>query len=362
MSTTKMFVPDKIRVGYQKRGGTYTGKLAYVIYFDNKGKLRKESSWESWRDEKIDPADFTNEPTSGFVLNKGVGGTRESYGWDARNEYIRVYDPRDFEFEISVANLLFILQETSSIKGKGLEGEFVYAWDGTELVLLPVGCAEYEACTEHTKRQDKKVVAKDVKPGFSYLMKNGTNVMYLGRFPYNATSYFDKTGFEPCGLKHVFLDLDNPKPEYSTPYITDSGFTKLAESVSPGALPTYPDELERFQKSRYNGLVTSISIKDAEHPKTTSYRDTTCLLETGDDEYMIVNIISDRSNYYWGNQKPSGYEIRKSKPFKPELKDSALKVPVVGGDYEKITAAQFEKLVFKSLFVVNSKGTEIKVI
>jgi hypothetical protein len=51
---------------------------------------------------------------------------------------VRVYDPRNFEFEISVANLLYILEETSSLKGKGLEGEFVYAWEGKELVLLPV--------------------------------------------------------------------------------------------------------------------------------------------------------------------------------------------------------------------------------
>jgi hypothetical protein len=41
-------------------------------------------------------------------------------GWNARNEYIRVYDPRDFEFEISVSNLLFILRECNCNKGKGL--------------------------------------------------------------------------------------------------------------------------------------------------------------------------------------------------------------------------------------------------
>jgi hypothetical protein len=71
MSQSKMFIPTKIKVGYQERSGTYTGKLAYVIYFDNKGKLRKEASWEGWRDKKIDPIEFTNVPTSEFVLNKG---------------------------------------------------------------------------------------------------------------------------------------------------------------------------------------------------------------------------------------------------------------------------------------------------
>lgn len=64
-------------------------------------------------------------------------------GGNARNEYIRVFDPRGFEFEISVANLLFILQECTSTRGKGLEGEFVYCWSGTEMTLLPVDSAEY---------------------------------------------------------------------------------------------------------------------------------------------------------------------------------------------------------------------------
>lgn len=139
MSYDNMYIPKKIKIGYQNRSDTYTGKLAYVIYFDDKGKLRKEQSWENWRDESIDPQEVSNDPVEGFVLNKEVGGVRSSnwfrdrYGSWNRIEKIRVYDPRDFEFEISIPNLLFILQETSSIKGKGLEGEFVYAWVGTEL-------------------------------------------------------------------------------------------------------------------------------------------------------------------------------------------------------------------------------------
>lgn len=44
------FIPKRINVGYQERQGTYTGKLAYIIYFDEKGKLRKETSWNGWRD------------------------------------------------------------------------------------------------------------------------------------------------------------------------------------------------------------------------------------------------------------------------------------------------------------------------
>ena len=67
---SSIFVPKTINVGYQNRSGTYTGKLAYVIYYDEKGKLRKEASWNSWRDYKIPNDEFDNIPTEGFVLNK----------------------------------------------------------------------------------------------------------------------------------------------------------------------------------------------------------------------------------------------------------------------------------------------------
>ena len=114
MSNDQMKIPSKLKVGYQKRQDTYTGKLAYVIYFDEKGKLRKETSWAGWRDKHIAADEYSNEPTSGFVLNKKVGDYKSD--WNHRMAHIRVYDPRGFEFEISVENLLYILQECTSTK------------------------------------------------------------------------------------------------------------------------------------------------------------------------------------------------------------------------------------------------------
>ena len=36
-----MNIPKTIKVGYQKRSDTYTGRLAYVIWIDAKGKIRQ---------------------------------------------------------------------------------------------------------------------------------------------------------------------------------------------------------------------------------------------------------------------------------------------------------------------------------
>lgn len=39
---SSIFVPKTINVGYQNRSGTYTGKLAYVIYYDEKVSYEKK--------------------------------------------------------------------------------------------------------------------------------------------------------------------------------------------------------------------------------------------------------------------------------------------------------------------------------
>lgn len=182
MGVQQLFIPDKIRVGAQARDDTYTKRLAYVIYYDKAGVLRKEKSWDTWRDKDIDPADYDNVPTEGFVLNRPGGGGRHS--WNHRNEFVRVYDPRSFEFEISIPNLLFILRECDCSRGKGLEGKFVYAWDKTELVLLPVGCEEYKASKGFTELQGKKVKAKDLVPGAVYMTKGQKTLTFIGRLDY----------------------------------------------------------------------------------------------------------------------------------------------------------------------------------
>lgn len=182
---TNIFIPKKIKVGFQNRDDTYTKKLAYVIYYDQSNKLRKEASWNSWRDDKIDPEDYDNEPTTGFVLNKKVGGVEESW-YDVRKTYVRVYDPRGFEFEITIPNLLYILENCSSIKGKGLEGSFVYGWDGKELVLIPTDAPEYKEMQKMatTLFDGESIKAKDLVVGYTYGTADGSAYVYMGKSDY----------------------------------------------------------------------------------------------------------------------------------------------------------------------------------
>lgn len=191
---SSIFIPKRINVGYQNRSDTYTGKLAYIIYYDEKDKLRKETSWNNWRDHKIQNEEFDNTPTEGFVLNKHAGGVQNSWGWDARKSYCRVYDPRGFEFEITIENLLYILENANCIKGKGLEGDFVYGWDGKDLVLMPIESPDYKQISEFSDviNGNNTIKTKDLIVGATYLTKDNKKWIYMGRFD----SYSSGTGYE----------------------------------------------------------------------------------------------------------------------------------------------------------------------
>lgn len=250
-----IFIPNKCKVGFNKRSDTYTGKLGYVIYHDGK-KWRKEDSWNNWiekyvspeeyetlklqaygRDVKklleegkrnggkvrywkasetgaskwvdavvhnledaytvigptseyyfymhkqstdpaIAPIEFDNTPIEGFVLNRKAGGTK--YGWNARQTYCRIYDPRGFEFEVNIQNLLYILENANSIKGKGLEGKFVYGWDGKDLVLVPEDSPEFQEMKEFSIMQNQNVKKSELVPGRIYIDSYTRRCTYLG--------------------------------------------------------------------------------------------------------------------------------------------------------------------------------------
>ena len=223
-----IFLPDKINVGFQNRADTYTGKLAYVIYYDSKGVLRKQASWNSWRDSKIPSEEFKNSPTHGFVLNKKAGGY--STGWNYRQSCIRIYDPRGFEFEISVENLLYILENTNSLKGKGLEGEFVYGWDGTNLLLIPCGSPDYVSLVSYNDilKKNKKIKGKDLVVGGTYLTKANDEVIYMGVYDYYEYSTVSDA-------KHYFFYNSNKDcfENYKTlSFIIDTAFDQCISSYA----------------------------------------------------------------------------------------------------------------------------------
>lgn len=396
----KLYIPKKINVGFQEREGTYTGLLAYVIYWDDKGVLRKEKSWESWRHKQsytrgwganattetretdVTPKAFDNVPTEGFVLNKRAGGY--STGWNHRQTYCRVYDPRGFEFEISVENLLFILQECTSTKGKGLEGEFVYSWQGTELVLLPVSSQDYQESIKYTGLQAKKVTKKDMVPGCSYTTKQGDELIYLGRFDYYEMGYvyletkeeaIKREGYRwaspkyyyglTCEKRHVFLKEDgtwedNYKP---CPYHTEKGFTKLATRNTEEPVDNYSDLLEEFHNSMWGSPVkefayedTSVDLNDLDD-NSWRKRVRGNFAQIGGDSVTTVNILENRD---YRDDKFLGWDVNRNYTYK--LKNGVLIRDYTDGNTrEKVSADKVLEIEFKQVFAVLEGGNKIEI-
>lgn len=247
----QIYIPKKLKVGYQKRNDTYSKKLAYVIYYDDKNKLRKETSWNGWCDKKMGSDEFDNSPTEGFVLNRNVGGVRNSYGsWssDIRIEKVRVYDPRGFEFEIDVPNVLAILQECTSTKGKGLEGTYVYGWNGASLVLIPTASEDYKNAVAYTEIQGHSISSKELVVGGSYKTKKLKDIIYLGRFEWFEEKYNRKKRCNEwtCTKKHIFADL-NPEHWWDNEEDEDENLT-VEDFDTPKEYEQHLKYLEQHKK------------------------------------------------------------------------------------------------------------------
>lgn len=262
----KLYIPKTITVGFQKRGDTFTGKLAYVIYTDHTGKLRKEASWNSWRDHKIETITVDNTPQQGFTFNKGV--KRDGY-WGSGRSVIRVWDPRDFEFEISVDNLIGILMH-ADVSKRDITEPCVFAWNGTELILLPTNSMEYQESIKHTEKQGKKFSAKDLTAGFTYSLKENreSRVVYLGRFPRytidNVTVDGDQSryNYHSRGRRqtlkgnkgHVFIDI-------ATKAILIKDPSKyIDEVVSEEVHPEFASFIDKYYSSAESQPVAGLII------------------------------------------------------------------------------------------------------
>jgi len=284
--TEKCVIPEEFTVGFQKRKDTYSEMLGFIVHKKTKSEdLSKRASWENWRDKTIEPIEHKNEPTTGFVINKDVGGVRRSYGWDARIEKVRVYDPRGFEIEITLPNLLYILSESVCNKGKGLEGEFVYGWSGRNLILIPAGSDLYKNSTDFTSiKKLSQIKAKNLKVGATYMTKNLHQVIYLGVFTfygisnsYRSISY--NQGFTSIEQKafeksHVFYIKEGNKWVFSQKINIDPvthykkskfGFMKdvknIMVEIDSTCVSNYAELVEEFLSSRYGSKIVSYELR-----------------------------------------------------------------------------------------------------
>lgn len=223
--------PPKIEVGYQQ----YNNPLpqAYVTFIDEKGKFRKEKSWNNWRSQTIPPNTFDNTPTSGFTVLGSAGNTRFS----ERQAYVTVRDPRGFIIELKLDVFLNILATDGCNKNQ-IDGDYVYAWHGAELHLISTKNPQYNDIIQESdslynpKKTPRKPPVKRPKLETGHIYQsddNQTLFIYMGKH-----TVYSELGVAQKAKKHVIvylsaIDTINPyvRPKHAARIDFNSAFTPV---------------------------------------------------------------------------------------------------------------------------------------
>ena len=94
----------------------------------------------------------------------------------------------------------------SDVSKREIEVPCVYAWNGTELVLLPTNSLEYIQATAYTEQQYKKLSKRDLKVGYIYRHKKTLeDYVYMGKL---VRYHYGTTSPGPQKPEHVFYALN----------------------------------------------------------------------------------------------------------------------------------------------------------
>lgn len=360
-----LYIPKKIKVGFNKRDDTFTGKLGFITYYDEKNVLRQEKSWSGWRNHNIKALEFDNIPHNNYVFNKGV---KRYADWGSGRSVIRVYDPRDFEFEITVDNLMGILMH-SDVSKRDIVEECVFAWAGKNLVLLPVSSEEYRQSVEFTEKQSKNLSTKDLHLGFTYAQKKHKKVLtYIGYFEWYDWKDYAKTIHVLKGKKHIFHDGE----EFVIP-----GINTLSSVVNETVADNYSQLTEDFFKTDHSKPFVKIDfIEKGSGNRVYKLNKNGQLVELLIDDYYCNNLeqlylikykvsFNDSISLEMIREERDRYSYYNTTKENTEENYVELKKYFLenGHDIKKLNKKLFKEaakvLGFKKLVLVNSDGIAV---
>lgn len=167
---------DKYYVGFQK--GRYDRAETFrMLGFatPNTGDYafkKRKATVDGWAEKDLTPMDLENKPTHGFKIVDTVSR------YSTSNKFFRVEDPRGFELEIDVNNLLDLIEHHTIVQGTIME-PLVWSRFGGNNYLISSNSEEYK----HYKNGPIRV---GLTAGDWFMNKAG-NVLYRfeGRLAYN---------------------------------------------------------------------------------------------------------------------------------------------------------------------------------
>ena len=229
-------IPKNIVVGYRS-----SDKMqGFVTYHQGKA-LAKSKGWESWRDAKIDPREFENKPTFGFVITGITSYYSTGIGLNSKQAYCKIYDPRGFETHVYLENIIELIRNTNCVKGY-IEEELLYCWENGDIRLLSTKSPSYISTKKMEEDRIKaRISGKTLVPGLRYEIKDNPNgAYYLGRFPWR--------------IREDWMGEVTKKASFYTFYSkTENKSLILSIDIKNVLYPSYPED--KFGDEKINELI-----------------------------------------------------------------------------------------------------------
>lgn len=186
---------------------------------DSAAKKRKQTvdNWASNASKSGQGQVYDNKPMTGFEIVSWAGR------YTTENKVARVYDPRGFELEIYIPNLLDLILNTTMVNGV-IKDELVWIRDGANNRLVPSASGEFkEANTKPVKPKKLRHKPGDIvdSQGSKYLYLGLLDIEYIipsGERVYDekATAEFGTTYFDR-GMFSTLKQTGRP-PQVHTKY------------------------------------------------------------------------------------------------------------------------------------------------
>ena len=173
---------------------------------------------------------FDNVPMVGFRISR----SQRRLGWNNRSEVIQIEDPRGFEVQITIANLIMLTDNNLLENGEILR-ECIWGRDGNNNVLLPVNSEPYKQALENLDRIASSVRPKSVEVGNEVLLKNGNIGRYMGTLWSVGWHSVDGERSRHSSRQTIsMLQVGEKKHHFIAQIEPGNGYTRFEGTTSPG--------------------------------------------------------------------------------------------------------------------------------
>lgn len=230
-----------------------------------------------------------NTPQKGFSINKN---TYSEADYKSYVDGVTVFDPRGFEFSISIGNFLHLAKNNVIDHGE-IIAECILSWSvrGT-LVLLTTNSIGYKEAVEYTKKQHVKFDPDNLKEGQTYFTKKSKDpLVYMGRHKFNSSSSYIERELGFCfspakQLRHVFFNRENNK------FISIIISKNIAGILDDEICEDFDILLSNFKNSYEGRIVKEISFEKVTKDNVDKAESNPYVVIRKDDRIMLFRSVS----------------------------------------------------------------------